>query len=89
MIETVYKDGSGNVVHIGKLDNPSAEWGEYQEEIKVLPDGGRVAVSNYQKVRKGLYPSIEDQLDEIYHNGIDAWVARIRAVKESNPKLSE
>jgi hypothetical protein len=27
-----------------------------------------------------------DQLDEIYHDGIDSWKARITAVKAANPK---
>jgi len=35
--------------------------------------------------RKAGYGSVEDQLDEIYHD-IDAWRARIKAVKDSNPK---
>ena len=32
------------------------------------------------------YPSIEDQLDNIYHNGVDAWKADIKAIKDANPK---
>ena len=32
------------------------------------------------------YPSLSDQLDEIYHNGIDSWKATIRAVEEKYPK---
>ena len=29
---------------------------------------------------------IEDQLDNIYHNGVDAWKADIKAIKDANPK---
>ena len=32
------------------------------------------------------YPSIADQLDTIYHEGIDAWKAQIAAVKQEYPK---
>jgi hypothetical protein len=32
------------------------------------------------------YPSIADQLDTIYHEGLDAWKATILAVKEEFPK---
>ena len=39
--------------------------------------------------RVAAYPSIEDQLDDIYHNGIDAWKLTIDAVKESTPKIEE
>jgi hypothetical protein len=36
--------------------------------------------------RKRAYPSIQDQLDTLYHGGFDAWRAQIRAVKEQYPK---
>jgi hypothetical protein len=32
------------------------------------------------------YPSITDQLDTIYHEGIDAWKVTIAAVKQEYPK---
>ena len=40
----------------------------------------------YQGQRKAEYPSIEDQLDNIYHNGIDAWKATIKTIKNKYPK---
>ena len=40
----------------------------------------------YQRNRAAEYPSIEDQLDDIYHNGIDAWKATIKATKDKYPK---
>ena len=40
----------------------------------------------YQENRVKEYPPIGDQLDEIYHNGIDAWKAKIKAVKDKYPK---
>ena len=40
----------------------------------------------YQRKRKEEYPSIEDQLDDIYHNGVDGWKATIKAVKDKYPK---
>jgi hypothetical protein len=43
----------------------------------------------YARDRKLAYPSIEDQLDEIFHNGIDSWKAIIQQVKDDNPKPSE
>ena len=36
--------------------------------------------------RQAEYPSIADQLDTIFHNGIDAWKAQIQAVKDKYPK---
>jgi len=32
------------------------------------------------------YPPIQEQLDDIYHNGIDGWKATIKAVKDKYPK---
>ena len=40
----------------------------------------------YQRKRASEYPSIADQLDDIYHNGVDAWKATIKAVKDKYPK---
>jgi hypothetical protein len=45
-----------------------------------------LAANGYKSDRAAAYPSIEDQLDDIYHNGIDAWKANILAVKQAHPK---
>ena len=36
--------------------------------------------------RRKAYPSFEEQLDDIYHNGIDGWKATIKVIKDANPK---
>ena len=40
----------------------------------------------YMDKRASEYPSIKDQLDDIYHNGIDGWKATIKATKDKYPK---
>ena len=40
----------------------------------------------YKRDRAAEYPSVVDQLDDIYHNGIDAWKATIKATKDKYPK---
>ena len=40
----------------------------------------------YADKRKAEYPPIADQLDDIYHNGIDAWKATIKVTKDKYPK---
>jgi len=40
----------------------------------------------YKYNRVAAYPSIGDQLDEIYHNGIDAWKVKIKVIKDKYPK---
>ena len=45
-----------------------------------------VAANAYKDQRAQAYPSIADQLDTIYHEGIDVWKATIAAVKQEYPK---
>ena len=40
----------------------------------------------YQRDRAEAYPSIADQLDDIYHNGIDEWKKTIKVVKDKYAK---
>ena len=42
----------------------------------------------YKINRANEYPSIVDQLDDIYNNGIDAWKATIKTTKDKYPKPS-
>ena len=41
---------------------------------------------SYKSQRRAEYPSIVDQLDDIYNNGIAAWKATIKATKDKYPK---
>jgi len=41
---------------------------------------------SYKSKRRAEYPKTEDQLDDIYHNGIDGWKATIKAIKDKYPK---
>ena len=40
----------------------------------------------YKAKRAVEYPSIPDQLDLLYHGGMDAWKTAIQAVKDKYPK---
>ncbi len=42
----------------------------------------------YQRNRSSEYPEIKEQLDDIYHNGVDEWKKTIKAVKDKYPKPS-
>lgn len=52
-----------------------------QNELKIEYDN-----NIYQRDRAAEYPSIKDQLDDLYHNGINGWKATIKAVKDKYPK---
>ena len=43
---------------------------------------------SYKSQRKAEYPSIEDQLDTIYHSGVAGWKTQIKAIKDKYPKSS-
>ena len=40
----------------------------------------------YKNKRASEYPSVVDQLDLIYHSGIDAWKTKIKETKDKYPK---
>ena len=52
-----------------------------QAELKTAYDNAK-----YQRDRASEYPSIADQLDDLYHNGIDGWKATIKTTKDKYPK---
>ena len=52
-----------------------------QAELKAAYDA-----KEYQRKREKEYPSIVDQLDDIYHNGIDGWKKTIKVTKDKYPK---
>tara|TARA_R100000005_G_scaffold88262_2_gene58026 strand:+ start:1676 stop:1984 length:309 start_codon:yes stop_codon:yes gene_type:complete len=41
---------------------------------------------HYKLERASQYPSIQDQLDMLYHQGIEGWKAEIKKVKDAHPK---
>ena len=42
--------------------------------------------NKYQRDRAAEYPSVVDQLDDLYHNGVDGWKATIKTTKDKYPK---
>jgi hypothetical protein len=77
-------DGSGPYIkdwNIDGLAKPS------DSQIASYETVGNTRESNntVRKTRKKAYGDIGEQLDEIYKD-IDAWKARIKKVKDDNPK---
>tara|TARA_B110001454_G_C12284255_1_gene252459 strand:+ start:116 stop:430 length:315 start_codon:yes stop_codon:yes gene_type:complete len=54
--------------------------------LKTLQDTWDERNKEYKLNRKKEYPSIANQLDDIYHNGIDAWKATLKTTKDKYPK---
>jgi len=79
-------------------DNVVTIHGDTQEDIVALDNSGNNVSINWTSVnawtdpeeykykRVSEYPSIQDQLDDIYHNGVDGWKTTIKAVKDKYPK---
>ena len=66
------------------------------EEVQILVDSGDAVLHEshielvdscrYASTRRAKYPDVGDQLDQIFHEGIDAWKETIQAVKDAHPK---
>ena len=67
--------------------NPS-DFGVTWSQIQTKITEQEKAYNNdaYKRKRQAEYPLIENQLDDIYHNGIDGWKKTIKAIKDKDPK---
>ena len=75
---------SGNIV-----DNPVTELpteSAVNAKLVELQDAWDAENDSYKSKRRAEYPSIADQLDDIYHNGIDGWKATIKTTKDKYAK---
>ena len=59
---------------------------EQEIEVKLAELKYQEEVNAYKEKRKLEYPDWEDQLDKIYHSGIDAWKKDIKVIKDKYPK---
>ena len=62
----------------------AAEVAEAEAEAAVAV--AEEAANGYKRNRANEYPAITDQLDDIFHNGIDQWKTTIQATKNKYPK---
>lgn len=59
---------------------------EEAEAIRTEQAANIQAALTYAEKRAQSYPSVTEQLDILYHDGLDAWKAAITAVKQEYPK---
>jgi len=91
-ILAINKDAKVNIT--GKdIDTCTIEFIEGTAEISKADIKAKMAEletdydnKKYQRDRAAEYPSIVDQLDDLYHNGIDGWKATIKTTKDKYPK---
>ena len=79
-------NSDGNGVFIASWDYDIAQ--PTAEQIASYETAGNTAetLAGVLNKRKKEYPSITDQLDKIYHDGVDEWKKVIKKVKDDNPK---
>ena len=78
----------------GLPPNEVIEWNDTEQlqpteqeiEVKLAELKYQGEVNVYQEKRKLEYPDWEDQLDKIYHSGVNAWKADIKKIKDKYPK---
>jgi len=80
-------------VYGNNIDTCTINWNDgttpiSKEDIKTKITELQTAydAKEYQRKREKEYPSIINQLDDIYHNGIDGWKATIKTTKDKYPK---
>jgi len=67
-------------------DTENAKPSESEINTKLAELTTQYEAKEYQHKRAKEYPSIQAQLDDIYHNGVDGWKSTIKAVKDKYPK---
>ena len=90
------QDGTDTIIKLdGGWSIPRASgnrhYQEFVEDIHThglgIVEGADVETQiSYVDARKAEYPPLEEQLDKIYHSGIDAWKADIKVIKDKYPK---
>jgi len=74
-------DANGSAIYKDTQDFTWSQVSAKKAELQTAYDN-----NEYQRKRAIEYPSIADQLDDIYHNGVDGWKATIKTTKDKYPK---
>ena len=99
MMYKLFKDSLTNTYSIHKVgtqvsflpDPANREYQQfvddiYKKGIEIVEGANIETQISYVDARVAEYPPVVDQLDKIYHSGIDAWKADIKVIKDKYPK---
>jgi len=78
-------DSDGNGAYIKEWNLDIAQPTDAQLSAQESAADTEEANNQVRSTRRSAYGNIGDQLDEIYKD-IDAWKARIKSIKDNNPK---
>lgn len=81
----VYDDANHTNV-IGRTELHVLDTDDIDEVMSDFMSPYQEPVLTYGQKRQQEYPPIKQQLDKIFHDGIDAWKAEIQAIKDKYPK---
>ena len=68
------------------LDTEQTEPTQAEIDTEIARLDAEYVANEYQRNRASEYPTWQDQLDDIFHNGIDGWKATIQVTKDKYPK---
>jgi hypothetical protein len=68
------------------LDTEQTEPTQAEIDTEIARLDAEYVANEYQRDRASAYPTWQDQLDDIFHNGIDGWKATIQVTKDKYPK---
>ena len=82
---------SGQLIMSIPLDPNNLDYQQFLQDVKEqgysIVEGPTVGVTTaYDIAREKEYPPLQDQLDKIYHSGVNAWKADIKVIKDKYPK---
>ena len=77
-------DGNGTYIAQWNSDQPQPSVSDIEAADTVWQT--EYDSQQYARDRASEYPAIADQLDDIFHNGIDGWKATIQLTKDKYPK---
>ena len=90
----MYKIITDKLIQKGNLyfpkDPSNSDYQQFLEDVKKqgieIVEGPDVFTKSYSELREAEYSPITDQLDKIYHSGVDVWKADIKEIKDKYPK---
>ena len=74
-------DGDNVIILDDDITFDHAEFAQKCAEIQYKEE-----LEEYRQARASAYPPMPEQLDKIFHDGVDAWKADIQAIKDAHPK---
>lgn len=86
-----FKDNNNEVFGYEETQTPKDGLVEITlDEVNAINNAKQVEAFNslsYAQKRASEYPPMEEQMDMIFHNGLDYWKSQIQVVKDKYPKV--